>query len=85
MGVTCLEFRGENFRGWRKFVKVFSLESFPLYGSRYDDLYRIGDTKITFCTMKVAGRGEILIHENFHIHIILSYWNIVSSRNSYVA
>ena len=36
MGVACLEFRGENFCGWRKiakFVKVFSLESFPLYSS----------------------------------------------------
>ena len=36
MGVACLNFRGENFRRWlknrEKFVKVFSLESFPLYG-----------------------------------------------------
>ena len=35
MGVTCLEFRGENFHGWlkiAKFMKVFTLKSFPLYG-----------------------------------------------------
>ena len=33
VGVACLEFRGEKLRGWRmKFVKVFSLESLPLYG-----------------------------------------------------
>ena len=36
MGVACLKFCGETFAdGWKiaKFVKVFSLESFPLYGS----------------------------------------------------
>ena len=36
MGVACLEFRVENFAdGWKiaKFMKVFSLESFPLYGT----------------------------------------------------
>ena len=33
MGVECLELRGENFRGCVKFVKVFSLKSFPLYGT----------------------------------------------------
>ena len=36
MGVACLEFRGENFRGWlknREIRESFSLESFPLlYG-----------------------------------------------------
>ena len=33
IGVACLKFRGENFRcKIVKFVKVFSLESFPLYG-----------------------------------------------------
>ena len=32
MGVACLKFHGENFRGWLvKFVKDFSLESFLLY------------------------------------------------------
>ena len=43
MGVACLEFRGENFRGWlkiAKFVKVFSLENFPLYGSSKIARYR---------------------------------------------
>ena len=40
MGVACLEFRGENFRGWlknRKFVKIVSLESF-LLAMRYNKL-----------------------------------------------
>ena len=36
MGVACLEFRGENFHRWlknHKIRQVFSLKSFPLYGS----------------------------------------------------
>ena len=36
MGVACLKFRGETFAGGykiAKFVKIFSLESFPLYST----------------------------------------------------
>ena len=35
MGVVCLEFHGENFRGClknREIRESFSLENFPLYG-----------------------------------------------------
>ena len=46
MGVAYLEFRGENFRGWlkiMKFVKVFSLESFPLYGTCTAEIYNVNE------------------------------------------
>ena len=39
MGVACLEFRGENFRGWlknREICEIFSLASFLLYGISLD-------------------------------------------------
>ena len=42
MGVACLKFRGETFAGGceiTKFVKVFSLESVPLYDTIYSYMY----------------------------------------------
>ena len=58
MGVACLKFRGENFRGYTckiaKFVKVFSLESFPLYGN-------IPSGKMTICGHSPLALAYLLI------------------------
>ena len=71
MGVACLKFRGEIFvSGCKimKFMKVFSLESFPLYGTQLFILVESdGAEQIEAGTAESSlheSKGELLIHHD---------------------
>ena len=69
MGVACLEFRGENFRGWLKNREIHESSYGPSQGSVDYAKHSCVHTIANYSNYDVHFKNSVLLPHLYHLHV----------------